>query len=143
MLHLFEYKSFFENRSNTIGILASSLCLVHCIATPFLFVSQLCSQTCCNSSPTYWQLIDYGFLIISFIAVYQSAKNSDSNIIKNMLWISWFALAGVLINEKLQLMALSEFSIYIPAFTLIILPLYNKKYCECHTESCCANNLNN
>ena len=37
------------------------LCLVHCIATPFIFITQACTASCCAESPIWWQSIDYVF----------------------------------------------------------------------------------
>ena len=44
------------NNSDSIGALASSLCLVHCVATPFIFVVQSCAASCCASAPAWWSL---------------------------------------------------------------------------------------
>jgi len=56
--------------SDIIGIWSSGLCLIHCLATPFLFIAKSCSHTCCAASPTWWGTIDFIFLVISFIAIY-------------------------------------------------------------------------
>ena len=50
---------------DNIGIIASSLCMIHCIGTPFLFIAKACSVSCCSDVPIWWQLIDYFFLIKS------------------------------------------------------------------------------
>ena len=44
-----------------IGALASSLCLVHCLLTPVLFIVKACtsSASCCAGAPVWWQVIDY------------------------------------------------------------------------------------
>jgi len=96
-----------KQKPDSIGAIASTLCLIHCLATPFVFIAQSCTLTCCNGVPMWWGSIDYIFLIISFFTVYRSN-----------------------LNEK---------AIYIPAIALIMLHLYNKKYCQCHTNTCCTN----
>ena len=57
-----------------IGIISSSLCMIHCIGTPFIFIAKACSVTCCSEAPTWWLMIDYLFLIISFIAIYYTTR---------------------------------------------------------------------
>lgn len=118
------------SQSDNLGVAASSLCLIHCIATPFLFIAQSCSISCCESSPIWWQWIDYGFLLISVIAVYWSAKKAKSKWIGLGLWLSWFVLSFLILNEKIAWFALAEYFIYIPAGTLIALHLYNQKQCK-------------
>ena len=127
-----------RNNSDFIGAMASGLCLIHCVATPFIFIAQTCSATCCDTAPTWWTNIDFLFIGISFFSVLWSVKNSSKLWIKIALWMSWFALSIVIINEKVDLIHIPESIIYIPAIALIILHLYNKKYCNCKEDSCCA-----
>jgi len=126
-------------KSDNIGILASTLCMVHCFATPFLFIAQTCSLTCCEIAPVWWQKIDYAFLAISFFAVYHSTQTTSNNLIKPALWISWLALSTIVLNETLKLIDLLEVFKYVVAFVLIGLHLYNKKYCQCKNDKCCTN----
>lgn len=128
-------------KSNGIGIIASSVCLVHCIATPFLFIAQTCSASCCETAPIWWQWVDYLFLVIAFFAVYHSASTTTNKLISRGLWTSWAILLLVIVNEKFQLIALPEYSIYFPALSLIILHIYNRKYCHCKMDKCCAGNI--
>jgi len=130
-------KTFQQNNSDSIGAIASSLCLIHCVATPFIFIAQTCSATCCESAPTWWTIIDYVFLAISFFAVYWSSNNSSKQWVKYSLWFNWIALCLLIINEKLQLYTIPEGIIYLPAMTLFVLHLYNQKYCRCNNNQCC------
>ncbi len=134
-------KSFQKYNSDSIGALASGLCLVHCIATPFIFIAHTCSIACNGSAPIWWTSIDFIFIGISFFAVYWSAKNSSKKWVTYALWISWFLLSFVLINEKVQLVSLPEVSIYFPAISLVALHFYNRKFCKCSDEKCCSNTL--
>lgn len=128
-----------KQKPDTFGSLASALCLAHCIATPFLFISQTCAITCCEDTPIWWKFIDYIFLIISFFAVYWTTLTTTISWIKSVLWASWLGLTLIIINEKFEWFTLPESIIYIPAFTLILAHLYNKKYCGCRKDSCCTN----
>lgn len=131
-------------KPDTFGAFASSLCLVHCIATPFIFIAQTCSASCCSADtiPVWWQWIDYFFLVIAFFAVYQSTKTTSKNWIKPVLWVSWAALFFVILNEKFLWVELFEAAIYVPALALVGFHVYNLKYCQCESESC-AKTCNN
>ena len=126
-------------KSDTWGATASSLCIVHCIATPFLFITQASSVICCEAAPVWWKFMDYFFLIISFFAIYRSTQTTSINWMKTALWLSWVALFIVIINEKLELFTLIAVINYIPAIALMTLHLYNRKYCQCNTTKCCTN----
>ncbi|MEP1489164.1 MAG: MerC domain-containing protein [Algibacter sp.] len=128
-----------NQKPDNIGAVASTLCLIHCIATPFIFIVQSCAITCCSETPTWWQFIDYFFLIISFFAIYRSTQTTSKKWMKPSLWLSWFLLLFVIINEKTAWFPLPEYVIYFPALALIILHLYNKKYCQCNLNKCCTN----
>ncbi len=119
-------------KSDNIGILASTLCMLHCLATPFLFVA----HTCCNATPIWWQWVDYFFLAISFFAVYHTTQTSLNKLIKLGLWVSWVALFVVIVDEKTVIFHLSETCKYIAAFSLVALHFYNQKYCQCKNDKC-------
>lgn len=129
-----------HRNSDQLGALSSSICAVHCMATPFLFVAKSCSDVCCSGTPTWWRIIDVLFLVISFIAIYFSAKNSTNTKIKIGLWVSWVILALIIVNEYYNVLHLPHWLIYIPAVSLIVLHIYNRKYCRCKTDKCCTTN---
>lgn len=128
-----------KQRSDILGTFASSLCLMHCVATPFLFMAQASSVTFSSGPPTWWKFMDYIFLAISFFAIYWTTKTTTIKWIKPMLWLSWGVLLAIILNEKLELFFLPEAIIYIPSIALVILHLYNRKHCKCSTDKCCAN----
>lgn len=124
-------------KPDTFGAMASTLCLIHCVATPFIFIAQSCSTTCCEATPSWWSWIDFMFLIISYFAVYQSTQTSSNNIIKYALWSCWVLLSITIINEHFYFYNLTHFIKYFAGFSLIVLHLYNLKYCQCKTDKCC------
>ncbi|MDT7830827.1 MerC domain-containing protein [Flavobacteriaceae bacterium S356] len=126
-----------STNSDPIGAMASSLCLLHCLATPLIFIIQPLAAE--DAAPGWWKSLDYIFLFVSFFAVVWSVQNTSKNWMRYALWISWIALTVALINEKLELFSLTEFSIYIPAIALVFLHFYNRKYCQCADEECCVN----
>lgn len=126
-----------KQKSDVFGAAASGLCLIHCIATPFLFIAQAHAACCATEVPTLWKSLDYVFLAISFFAIHWSTKTTSKTWIKFALWISWGILSFVLINEKVQWIFLPEFSIYFPALALVFFHIYNLKFCKCKEDTCC------
>ena len=125
-------------KTDQIGIIASALCMIHCLATPFLFIAKSCSATCCEATPGWWTSLDYLFLLISFFAIHHSSKNTSSSWLKYALWISWSSLLILLINEKLQFLSVSVYAIYVPAIMLVLFHVYNLKYCQCKSDTYCT-----
>lgn len=126
-------------KSDMIGALASGLCIVHCVATPFLFIAQSCSVSgCCESSPGWWSSIDYVFIGITFFAVFQSGKNTGKLWMKYAMYVIWVILTALVLNEKFALFSIAELWKYLTSLGLISLHLYNLKYCRCSDDSCCV-----
>ena len=123
------------NNSDTIGIFTSLICSIHCFATPILFVAQsgLLSS---NIQPLWWESINYIFIVLSFIAVYYSAKNTSENIMKPILWVCWLFFVSVILNEMIELTRIPELFSYVSAFSLAFVHVYNLKYCQCQEECC-------
>lgn len=115
--------------SDVIGASAGALCLVHCIATPFLFIAQ-------SAASGWWGVLDYAFIAITLFAVLFSARNTSKDWMKFALYLGWVVLSFLILNEKMSFIALSEVWNYGAAFGLISLHLYNRKYCRCTDEVC-------
>lgn len=112
---------------------------MHCVATPFLFLAQACTD-CAHAAPGWWKQIDTVFLLLSFWAIYRSTQTTSLNFIKPLMWSGWGILTLLILNEKFEVLPLPETMTYIAAFFLVGLHLYNHKYCKCKTDSCCAKN---
>jgi len=123
-------------KPDIIGSLSSGLCLIHCAVTPFLFMVNVSTVSCCNPIPIWWQLINYLFLAVSFAAVFSVVKKSTKRWLIIALVSSWTLLLVVILIETFEMMMIPEVLNYIPAFCLIALHLYNQKYCKC--EDCCS-----
>lgn len=128
------------SKSDIIGAVASTLCLVHCIATPFLFVVQAGVVSAGESRPEWWGILDLIFLVISFFAILWSSKTTTKQWVGLALWISWIFLVFVVLNEKFSLIPLMEEAVYVPTLGLIFFHLYNHKYCQCRQEDCRTEN---
>ena len=118
-------------KSDTWGELSSTLCLVHCVITPFLFIVQAGAHHSCAASPGWWSAIDYIFLAIALLAVYHSAKNTQLNWMPLALYASWLFLALLIVGEGLHWIHINHAVIYLPAISLIVLHLYNREHSDC------------
>ncbi len=125
-----------QKETDIVGAAASGLCLLHCLATPFLFIAQAGSVVHHAESPSWWNLIDVLMLIVSLFAVYWAVKNTSKQWIKYALSASWIFLALIILNEKFEGFHLVEELIYIPTLSLVLFHLYNRKYCNCKDEEC-------
>ncbi|GAB1856869.1 hypothetical protein MHTCC0001_17050 [Flavobacteriaceae bacterium MHTCC 0001] len=125
-------------KPDVFGALASTLCLIHCLATPFLFIAHAYAENDSIAMPIWWKSLDYLFLTISFFAVYRSTQITSKQFMKPLLWLSWIVLFLAIINEKFEFFHLPESFTYVPALTLVVLHIYNLKYCQCKTENCCS-----
>lgn len=125
-------------QSDFWGSMASGLCLAHCLATPLLFAAHTGHVHGHHNHPFWWGLIDLLFIGISFIAVFWSTKYSSRQWMKWALWISWTMLASLILNEKLEMVPVVEELIYVPSIALVALHLYNRRYCRCGDQGCCA-----
>ncbi|AKA36254.1 MerC domain-containing protein [Flagellimonas lutaonensis] len=126
-----------HSKSDLIGAVAGALCLVHCVATPFLFVVQAGLVEHGHSHPLWWGLLDIVFLGISFAAVWWSGKMTSKKWMRNALWVSWVVLALIVGNEKFSWLPIAEQAIYAPTVALVLLHLYNRKYCHCQNDASC------
>ena len=122
---------------DSLGALASGLCMIHCIATPFLFIASACTVSCCSATPLWWQWIDYAFLGISLFAVINVSKSSSNKFIKYGLWISWIGLFLFLLNAKFLWFSIPTNLKYVPALSLVTLHLYNLRFSKCKNDECC------
>ena len=115
-------------KADTLGCITSILCLIHCSITPILFMTWTSSTAQINNSHNWWHLLDYLFLIFSFVAIYSATKKITKKLIKVGFWSSWLLLLVIILNEKLAFATLSESLIYLPTFSIIFLHTYNLVY---------------
>lgn len=124
----------FSNKTQKIdalGALASALCLVHCLATPFLFLGLFGLSNKAESVTPFWGSLDWIFLAITFFAVFRSAKTTTIPWVRYAFWISWGLLLGFVLNEKSGWIEVEELLILVPSLSLICVHLYNLRYCKC------------
>ena len=124
-------------KPDSIGAIASMLCVVHCLVTPLIFIAHACCKDGCDAAPTWWKSIDFIFLTISFISIYQSTRTTTNSIMKPILWSLWSLLTFLIINENINILEIPETLNYVTAITLASFHIYNLKYCQCD-EKCCS-----
>ncbi|MDA9907632.1 MerC domain-containing protein [Flavobacteriaceae bacterium] len=73
-------------KPDTIGAVASTLCVIHCLLTPILFAVQSYTAVHSEVAPLWWKNLDFIFITISFFAINQSTKNSSKKSIQYALW---------------------------------------------------------
>ena len=74
---------------DNLGATFSTLCVIHCFATPFLFITQSYMLVV----PGWWQALNYIFLALSFFAVYKTSQNSSAILLKHFyLYFGEFSL---------------------------------------------------
>ena len=113
------------------GIIVCTICLLHCIATPLIFLSVAATNDNKISPLFLWKNLDYLFLAISLFIVYNSAKNTTKPMMKYLMGISWLMLFLVITNEKIGVFHLPELITYITSINLAVVHLYNYRYCRC------------
>ena len=123
--------------SDHIGVTASSLCMLHCFFTPLLFLSQATTLTLTQKIPFLWHSLNFLFLLISFLAIFYTIKNSTKLSVKVLLVSTWLILSSLIINEFFEISSLPEIYTYAAAISLSGLHIYNLKYCRCDDDNCC------
>ncbi len=92
------YRAYIQ--SDKAGILSATLCMVHCLIIPLLFLAKVSyTDSNANHLPAWWEKLDYIFLVISFWAVYHSAQHTPYQKIKIALWSFFSLLATAIIFE--------------------------------------------
>jgi len=122
-------------KADTLGIASGAICLIHCAVTPVVFLAKACSTTNSNDAPFWWELLDYVFIVISFIAIYNSIRNTTKNWVRITLWCSWIFLLLMILNESFGMISLPEMLAYLPALSIMLLHFYNHKDVKC-TKDC-------
>ncbi len=125
-----------ELQYDKIGIISSTLCMIHCIGTPFLFIAKSCSPTCCSDAPTWWLMIDYLFLVISFFAIFHTTNSSTSLWLRILFWITWSILFFSIVDHTFNYNIFPKNFTYFPGLTIVALHFYNLKINKCENKNC-------
>ena len=77
--------------SDWLGMASASLCMIHCLLTPFLVLGA--------SQIAWWHDITGLFLVLSAVAVWLSTRQGTHTGIKTLIWVSFALLALCVIGE--------------------------------------------
>ena len=125
-------------RSDVFGAIANGLCLVHCMITPIIFaVKPVLDNAFLGQAQWghYWASLDYAFWIISFVAVWISARNTSNRKIKWAFWVAWFVFAvGIILGANS--VEIGSWLMHIGSLSLLLAHIKNYQYCQiCAKES--------
>ena len=127
-----------NKKSDELGMLSSALCMLHCVATPFLLVAfPACSATH-QGGYEWWGWLDLLFLSISFVAVFRTVQQSTFRWIKISLVVALLLLSFFILNERFEGIEFPFDMVYLHAFALVVLHLVNLRKCRCEA-GCCEN----
>lgn len=121
-------KKLSSQSADILGISASLLCMIHCLAFPVMislgYIFKFSDDH--DHVHEHWHWMDYFFVILAIWAVYNAAKNTHSKRIKIALWIGvlFFSIA-ILLHD------LNPFMIVISiaaSLALLIIHIINWKY---------------
>lgn len=121
-------KSYKINKADLIGILSSSICLVHCVATPLLVLFSVNIFT----NPAF----DLLFLFVALGSIFKATQNTSNIKIALLLWFSFVGfMIATLFHDFFEWL---HYLGYLFALLLIIGHLLNIKNCN----KCSSNNDN-
>ncbi len=108
------------SKSDLIGVISASLCMVHCFFTPLLLLMFAAFE--------WFHAISYIFLFISFVSAFEATKHSENLKILTLIWGSFvlFAITILFEDDFEFLHTLSYFA----SFGLIIGHILNIRYCQ-------------
>lgn len=114
--------------SDSLGASASILCAIHCAATPLLFLAKpILDGAESHGGFSLWGALDWVFLVLSFGAVWYSAKYTTHKSVPMLLWIFWATFAIGILSEAAGIGALS-WLVYFGSIALAITHIVNFRY---------------
>lgn len=114
--------------SDWLGAAASGLCAIHCTLTPLFFAAKpVWESTAVEYGHGVWGMLDYVFLILSFLAVRYSALHTTHITLKWVLWLAWGVFALGLLSESF---AFGKWLMYAGSITLVIAHIKNYRHCQ-------------
>ena len=118
-------KTFSFKSSDLWGAAASSLCLIHCVMTPVLFVSHSLGDSFHEGEVSLiWKATELLFLLISGWAVVKAAGKNIKDILFWIFWLSWTVLAASVILEWCEIPSGGDITKYSAGSVLITAHAY-------------------
>jgi hypothetical protein len=141
-----KFKDLAKIKADGAGILASSLCLAHCLAAPLFLVLQTGLQGAYRGVEFFstaeaahshahdhlhaplseqgallmhWHWLDYGFVVSALIAIYFATRHSQAKLLAGSLWAAGLLFSTALLLEH-QIPAF-QYVGYLASLLLIVL----------------------
>lgn len=112
------------------GAVISFLCVIHCALTPLVFLAKPLITPAANDHQSgLWGMLNYAFLVLSFVAVWYSAKHTLHDGYRRLLWFFWFLFASSIVLEMIHI-EIGEWLMYSSSIALAITHLINFRYCK-------------
>lgn len=101
--------------ADKLGITNGILCLIHCLAFPFLLTLNIGFL----SSP----ILSFLFIGISFLSIYKVTLGKIKKKISVFLWVSFFGLISAILLEEVS--AIFEYLVYFFSISIVAGHLFN------------------
>ncbi len=127
-----------QSAADFFGAAVSSLCLIHCVLTPFVFVAKpILDGVGVHSGHEHtgwWGMLDPVFLTLSLLAVWYAAYHTPFLKIRLLFWAFWIVFATGLLLE-MNASPIGEWLMYAGSIALATTHVFNYRYCKA-----CSNN---
>lgn len=113
-----------STKADYIGITGSVLCILHCLASPFLLMT---SALVANDTVRVGYLgLDYLFIGINIAAVYHATRHNTPALLKKALWFFLGLFSVSLLFEEID--PIFEYIAYAASAGLVFTHLLNIRY---------------
>lgn len=108
------------NRADLVGIINTSLCMVHCLLTPILLAFL--------GSAEWLHDLSYLFLFLSFYAIWEATQHSTNSKVLSIIWLSFALLSvSILFEEDFKWL---HYLNYVASIGIIGGHILNIRYCK-------------
>ena len=128
-----------QNQSDLLGALASSLCAIHCAVTPVFFIAKPFMHSSAeyhSHGSGFWAILDYVFLVLSFVAIWFSSKHTNHKSIKWIFWGAWLMFSVGLLSEGIHFRN-GLWLMYTGSIALVIAHIINYRHCRNYKRESC------
>lgn len=116
-------------KADSLGILSAILCLAHCLILPLLILGGITNETWVPH--TQW--MDFLFILLSAVAVFFAVRQTESNLIKKLMWGAtlWFS-ASVILHD---IYVIAIYSSMLASVALLLLHTVNFRHHQLQQHS--------
>jgi len=140
-------KAILDARSDYIGIISATICLIHCIIVPIIFAYYVHDHSShshsfgsgVEGSHGHHHLgsfgffkVDFIFLAIGLVAIIFSSRHTSSKWIRFMMWTSYVILVCSVLMEEVNIFF--QVTLYAASVGLILAHVFNLKHLRLHLQ---------